>query len=137
MQGAALAAQSRSGAERVRAAPGGAAGQQRGRARHPRPVISRYTSFGSGSASGALLGEQMYSVYATLHQWDLNPYHWIADYLAACARNDGQSSADLGPWLPWRMDDARRAELSPDDMSPTVDRDGRSAKRPSETRPLG
>ena len=76
------------------------------------PVISRYTSFGSGSQTGALLGEQMYSVYATLHQWGLNPYHWTADYLAACARNDGQAPADLGPWLPWRMDDARRAELS-------------------------
>ena len=76
------------------------------------PVISRYTSFGSGSASGALLAEQMYSIYATLHEWGLNPYHWTQDYLAACARNDRQAPADLGPWLPWRMDDARRAELS-------------------------
>lgn len=39
------------------------------------PLISRYTSFGSGSASGALLAEQMYSIYATLHEWGLNPYH--------------------------------------------------------------
>lgn len=76
------------------------------------PVISRYTSFGSGSASGALLAEQMYSIYATLHECGLNPYHWTQDYLATCARNGGQAPADLEPWLPWRMDDARRTELS-------------------------
>ena len=35
--------------------------------------------------------------------------------------------------------ETRRAVLGPlpDDMTPTVDRDGRFAKRPSETRPLG
>ena len=76
------------------------------------PVICRYTSFGSGSASGARLAEQMYSIYATLHEWGLNPYRWTHDYLAACARNGRQAPADLGPWLPWRMDAARRAELS-------------------------
>ena len=76
------------------------------------PVICRYTSFGSGSASGARLAEQMYSFYATLHEWGLNPYRWTHDYLAACVRNGRQAPADLGPWLPWRMDDARRAELS-------------------------
>ena len=76
------------------------------------PVIQRYTSFGSGSPSGALLTEQMYSLIATLHQWDLNPYHWMQDYLEACARNEREAPADLGPWLPWRMDAARRAELS-------------------------
>ena len=34
------------------------------------------------------------------------------DYLEACARNGRQRPADLGPWLPWRMDAARREELS-------------------------
>ena len=76
------------------------------------PVIGRYTSFGSGSASGAALTALMYSIYATLQQSGLNPYRWTWDYLNACARNDRQAPADLGPWLPWRMDDARRAELS-------------------------
>lgn len=32
-----------------------------------RAVIARYTSFRSGSAGQALLSEQMYSIYATLH----------------------------------------------------------------------
>ena len=76
------------------------------------PVIQRYTTFGSGSPSGALLTEQMYSLIATLQKWGLNPYHWMREYLAACARNERQAPADMGPWLPWRMDEARRAELS-------------------------
>ena len=75
-------------------------------------VIARYTSFGSGSADGAQLTERMYSIYATLQLAGLNPYTWTRDYLEACARNGRQRPADLGPWLPWRMDAARRAELS-------------------------
>lgn len=75
-------------------------------------VIARYTSFGSGSADGAQLTERMYSIYATLKLAGLNPYRWTRDYLEACARNGRQPPADLGPWLPWRMDAARREELS-------------------------
>ena len=73
-------------------------------------VIARYTSFGSGSAEGALLTEQMYSIYATLQLAELNPYYWTRDYLEACARNGQQLPPDLGPWLPWRMDAERREE---------------------------
>ena len=54
----------------------------------------------------------MYSFFARLHEWGLNPYHWMQEYLEACARNERQAPADLEPWLPWRMDAARRAELS-------------------------
>ena len=75
-------------------------------------VIARYTSFGSGSADGAQLTERMYSICATLELGGLNPYRWTRDYLEACARNGQQRPADLGPWLPWCMDERRRAELS-------------------------
>ena len=75
-------------------------------------VIARYTSFGSGSAHGVLLTEQMYSIYATLRLAGLKPYRWTRDYLEAWTRNSRKRPPDLGPWLPWRMDADRRAELS-------------------------
>lgn len=74
--------------------------------------LSCWCRIRSGSASGAVLIAQMYSIYATLQRRGLNPYRWTSEYLNACARNDRQAPADLGPSLPWRMDGARRAELS-------------------------
>ena len=76
------------------------------------PVIGRKTSFGSGSEDGAAMAALMYSVYGTLQLWGLNYYAWTLDYLNACARNGGQAPQDLSPWLPWEMDEARKAELS-------------------------
>lgn len=70
-------------------------------------VIWHYTSFGSGRATEALLTEQLYSPYATLHEWGLNAYRWTKDYLAACARNDRKAPADLEQW---RTNDGRHEE---------------------------
>ena len=75
-------------------------------------VITRYTSFRSGSADQALLSAQIYSIYATLHLAGFNPYRWMWDSLEACGRNSRNRPADLRPWLPWRMDANRRTELS-------------------------
>ncbi len=75
-------------------------------------VIGRKTSFGSGSEKGARLTALLYSVYGTLQLWGLNYYAWTLDYLDACARNGGRVPEDLAPWLPWAMDERRRAQLS-------------------------
>ena len=34
--------------------------------------------------------------------------HWLYVYLTACAENGGLAPADLTPFLPWTMDEARR-----------------------------
>ena len=75
-------------------------------------VIGRKTSFGSGSEQGARLTALLYSAYGTLQLWGLNYYAWTLDYLDACARNGGRAPEDLAPWLPWSMDERRRAQLS-------------------------
>ncbi len=54
----------------------------------------------------------MYSVVATLNLNGIDVLRWLEAWLAACADNDGQSPADLSPWLPWSMDEARRRELA-------------------------
>ena len=76
------------------------------------PVISRYTSFGSGSPEGAEMAATMFTVFGTLRAAGLNAWTWLLDYLRACARNGGKAPADLTPWLPWLMDPARREALS-------------------------
>ena len=76
------------------------------------PVISRYTSFGSGSADGARMAATMFTVFGTVRAAGLNPWTWLLDYLRACARNGGKAPEDLTPWLPWCMDAARREALS-------------------------
>ncbi len=70
----------------------------------------------------------LYSVYGTLQLWGLNYYAWTLDYLDACARNGGRAPKDLAPWLPWSMDERRRAQLS----QPPRLAGARSAKPASE-----
>ena len=77
-----------------------------------RPVISRLTSFGSGSPAGAEMAAVFLTVYGTLRLQGLNPNTWTLAYLEACARQGGQPPPDLEAFLPWRLDAARRRELS-------------------------
>ena len=42
----------------------------------------------------------------------LNPYTWMLDWLAACARNGNQAPQELAAWLPWRLSEQRREQLS-------------------------
>ena len=85
------------------------------------PVIARCTSFGSGGPDGARAAGLQFGVLATVRQAGMNPYAWIMDWLAACARHGGQAPPRLDPWLPWRMSEQRRAQLSraPPDRSGT------------------
>jgi len=76
------------------------------------PVTGRKNYYGSGSLWSAQLAATAFSVLQTLGLWGLNTRHWLTLYLNACADNGGQPPRDLDPFLPWRMDEPRRAELS-------------------------
>ena len=93
------------------------------------PVIARYTSFGSGGPQGASMTGLLFGVFATVRLNGLNPYSWVLDYLAACARNRGEPPQDLDPWLPWRMDEQRQQEL----RRPPVGWQGTSQHPPTAT----
>ena len=75
------------------------------------PAISRKVSFGSHSETGARLSAVLFSLFATLALAGINRHHWLLDYLQACAGNAGKAPANLDPWLPWAMDDARLQRL--------------------------
>ena len=72
---------------------------------------SRKVSFGSHGATGARLSAVLFSLFATLAMAGINPHHWLLDYLHACAENAGEAPANLDPWLPWTIDDARLERL--------------------------
>jgi transposase len=75
-------------------------------------VTGRKNYYGSGSIWSAQLAATLFSILQTLGLWGINPRHWLSAYLGACAENAGKAPPELAPFLPWRMDESRRAELS-------------------------
>ena len=67
------------------------------------PVTGRKRFYGSGSVWSAELAAMMFTVLQTLLLWDINPRHWLNDYLNACADNGGNPPSNLSPFLPWTM----------------------------------
>lgn len=70
------------------------------------PVLGRKNYYGSGSIWSAELAAMMFSQLQTIELWQLNPRHWLQDYLTACAKLGGIAPADLTPFLPWSMSEA-------------------------------
>lgn len=75
------------------------------------PAMGRKNYFGSGAEWSARLAAMLFSILQTIILWNINPRHWLQAYLTACAENGGQPPADLTPFLPWTMDEARLCEL--------------------------
>ncbi len=76
------------------------------------PVTGRKNYYGSGSIWSAELAAAMFSLFQTIELWQLNPRHWLQEYLAACAHEGGGAPADLTPFMPWRMSEDRRRQLA-------------------------
>ncbi len=76
------------------------------------PVNGRKNYYGSGSIWSAELAAVLFSILQTLDLWGINPRHWLMAYLTACAENGAQPPQDIDTFLPWMMDEQRRAELT-------------------------
>ena len=76
------------------------------------PVTGRKAYYGSGSIWSAELAAMLFSILQTLVLWGVNPRHWLSHYLNACAENGGKAPEDCQPFIPWQMDEMRRAALS-------------------------
>lgn len=82
------------------------------------PVTGRKNYYGSGSLWSADLAASLFSIFKTLERWGINPRHWLTAYLTACAEHGGEAPADITPYLPWEMNNARRSELARPASSP-------------------
>lgn len=76
------------------------------------PVIGRKNYYGSGKIWSATLSALMFTTLQTILQWGINPRHWMHSFFSACAENGGVAPLDLSPFLPWKMDQARKQKLS-------------------------
>lgn len=76
------------------------------------PVTGRKNYYGSGSIWSAELAAAMFSLFQTIELWQINPLHWLQEYLVACAHEGGNAPEDLTPFLPWRMSEDRRQQLA-------------------------
>jgi transposase len=76
------------------------------------PVTGRKNFYGSGSLWSSQLAAIMFSIFQTMILCGLNCNHWLRSYLTACAENYGKAPENLSPFLPWKMNEKRRYELS-------------------------
>jgi transposase len=81
------------------------------------PAVARKNFYGSGSLWSGRLAAAMFSLFATLAHWKLNPRRWLTWYLESCAAAGGKAPADIEPFLPWNLSAERRAALA---MRPTT-----------------
>lgn len=73
---------------------------------------ARKNYYGSGSQWSAKLMAVMFTLLQTILHWNLNPRHWLIDFLNACAANGSQSPTDLSSFLPWEMSEERKQILA-------------------------
>lgn len=63
----------------------------------------------------------LFSVLQTLSLWNINPRAWLEAYLQGRVKAGGQTPADVGEYLPWRMSEAKRQEWSLEKAKPNED----------------
>lgn len=67
------------------------------------PVVGRKNFYGSGAVWAGQLAAWLFSLVATLRQWEINPRAWLTAYLMACAECGGKAPAEVSGWLPWNL----------------------------------
>lgn len=78
------------------------------------PAVGRKNYYGSGALWSGRLAAMLFSLFATLPLWKLNPRRWLTWYLQSCAEAGGQAPADITPFLPWNLSAEQRASLAAD-----------------------
>jgi transposase len=78
------------------------------------PAVGRKNYYGSGALWSGRLAAMLFSLFATLQLWKLNPRRWLRWYLQSCAEAGGQAPADITPFLPWNLSSEQRTSLAAD-----------------------
>lgn len=75
------------------------------------PAVGRKNYYGSAAAWSGQLAAMLFSLLATLQQWQINPRTWLRWYLDACAAAGGQAPLAAAAYLPWNLGTAQREAL--------------------------
>ena len=76
------------------------------------PVLARNQFYGSFALWSGQLAARMFSLFATLKLWQINPRTWMHKYLQACALNGGKPPPQAQRFLPWNLREDERRALS-------------------------
>jgi transposase len=75
------------------------------------PAVGRKNYYGSGAEWAGRLAMMLFSIFATLALWKINPRKWLYWYFEACAASGGQVPDNPASFLPWNLSETRLAEL--------------------------
>ena len=85
------------------------------------PALGRKNYYGSGALWSGRLAAALFSLFATLQLWQINPRLWLTWYLQSCAEAGGQAPTEIEPFLPWNLSEDRRAKLRMEMPTPKPD----------------
>ena len=75
-------------------------------------ALGRKNYYGSSAEWSGKLAMTLFSVFATLLKWNINPRTWLRWFLEACANAGGSAPSDMQPFLPWNMSDTQRQTMA-------------------------
>ena len=75
------------------------------------PALGRKNYYGSGAEWSGRLAVMMFSIFATLALWNINPRKWLNWYFEACAASGGKPPDNPASFLPWNLSETRLADL--------------------------
>ena len=73
------------------------------------PAVGRKNFYGSVAVWAGELAATLFSVFATLKLWNINPRLWLTAYLEACAQHAGNPPPDAASFLPWNLSEEHKA----------------------------
>jgi len=76
-----------------------------------RAVPGRKNYYGSGAEWSGRLAVMMFSIFATLAVWKINPRTWLNWYFEACAAGGGKPPDNPASFLPWNLSKTHLADL--------------------------
>lgn len=75
-------------------------------------ALGRKNYYGSGALWSGQLAMMLFSLFATLQKWHINPRRWLRWYLDACAATGGKVPSDMQPFLPWNLSEEQRRTMA-------------------------
>lgn len=75
-------------------------------------ALGRKNYYGSSAEWSGQLAMMLFSVFATLQKWNINPRTWLRWFLDACANARGSAPSDIQPFLPWNLSEQQRQALA-------------------------
>ena len=75
------------------------------------PALGRKNYYGSGAEWSGRLAVMMFSIFATLALWKINPRTWLNWYFEACAEGGGRTPDNPDGFLPWNLSETRLAKM--------------------------